>query len=99
MVLPLIKQTIVTLFQRFKILKSIKIAVLRCYGDFAEWDDFAYWWSFIGKGLRQQPAQQAFISLDSDTPSDGVALLRVLLLTRPPCLVSFNLNSKCLLPI
>ena len=21
--------------------------------------DFAYWWSFIGKGLRLQPAQQA----------------------------------------
>jgi hypothetical protein len=29
------------------------------YGDFAEWVDFAYWWSFIGKGLRLQPAQQA----------------------------------------
>ena len=31
----------------------------KSYGDFAEWVDFAYWWSFIGKGLRLQPAQQA----------------------------------------
>ena len=23
----------------------------KSYGDFAEWVDFAYWWSFIGKGL------------------------------------------------
>ena len=22
------------------------------YGDFAEYVDFAYWWSFINKGLR-----------------------------------------------
>ena len=28
-------------------------------GDFAEWVDFAYWWSCIGKGLRLHPAQQA----------------------------------------
>ena len=27
--------------------------------DFAEWVDFAYWWSSIGKGLRLQPVQQA----------------------------------------
>ena len=26
---------------------------------FTEGGDFAYWWSFIGKGLRLQPAQQA----------------------------------------
>ena len=29
------------------------------YGDFAEWMDFAHLWSFIGKGLHLQPAQQA----------------------------------------
>ena len=29
------------------------------YGDIAEWVDFAYWWSCIGKGLRLEPAQQA----------------------------------------
>ena len=23
----------------------------KSYGDFAKWVDFAYWWSFIGKGL------------------------------------------------
>ena len=23
------------------------------------WVDFAHWWSFIGKGLNMQPAQQA----------------------------------------
>ena len=28
-------------------------------GDFADWVDFAYWWSCIGKGLRLQHAQQA----------------------------------------
>ena len=28
-------------------------------GDFVEWIDFALWWSFIGNGLRLQPAQQA----------------------------------------
>ena len=27
--------------------------------NFAEWVDFAYWWSCIWKGLRLQPAQQA----------------------------------------
>ena len=32
------------------------------YGDFAEWVDFACWWSFIGKGLRLQPAQQVVFS-------------------------------------
>jgi hypothetical protein len=26
----------------------------------AEWVDFAHWWSFIGKGLLLQPAQQAY---------------------------------------
>ena len=31
----------------------------KSYDDFAEWVDFAYWWSCIGKGLRLQPAQQA----------------------------------------
>ena len=29
------------------------------YCIFAEWVDFAYWWSCIGKGLCLQPAQQA----------------------------------------
>ena len=29
------------------------------YGDFAELVDFAFWWIYIGKGLRLQPAQQA----------------------------------------
>ena len=24
----------------------------KCYGGFAEWVNFAYWWSFIGKGPR-----------------------------------------------
>ena len=31
----------------------------KSYGDLAEWVDFAHWWSFIGKGLRLQPAQQS----------------------------------------
>ena len=29
------------------------------YGNFAEWKDFSDWWSFIGKGLRLQPAEPA----------------------------------------
>ena len=29
------------------------------YGNFAEWLDFAFWWSCNGKGLCLQPAQQA----------------------------------------
>ena len=36
----------------------------KSYGDFAEWVNFAYLRSFIGKGLRLQPAQQAFQSID-----------------------------------
>ena len=34
----------------------------KSYGDFAECVDFAYWWSCIGKGLRLQPLQQAFLN-------------------------------------
>ena len=30
----------------------------KSYGDFAKYVNFAYWWTFIGKGLRLQPAQQ-----------------------------------------
>ena len=45
----------------------------KSYGDFAEWVDFAYWWSCIGKGLRLQPAQQACFK-----PSQlGVATVRL----------------------
>ena len=36
------------------------------YGYFREGVDFAYWWCFIGKGLRLQPAQQARLSFISD---------------------------------
>ena len=31
----------------------------KSYSDFVKLMDFAYWWSFIGKGLHLQPAQQA----------------------------------------
>ena len=31
----------------------------KSYGHFTEGVDFAYWWSFIGKGLCLQSAQQA----------------------------------------
>ena len=31
----------------------------KSYGHFTKGVDFAYWWSFIGKDLRLQPAQQA----------------------------------------
>ena len=31
----------------------------KSYGKFAEWLDFAYWWSCTGKCLRLQPAKQA----------------------------------------
>ena len=43
-VLTLIKQTLLTFFQRFETLKGIKIALL-------VWVDFAYWCSCISKGL------------------------------------------------
>ena len=47
-------------FRRFQIPKGTQIELLILkFGDFAEWVGFAYWWSFIGKGLRLQPAQQA----------------------------------------
>ena len=42
---------------------SHKIDYVTSYGDFAEWMDFAYWWSCIEEGLRLQPAQQACFSL------------------------------------
>ena len=31
----------------------------KSYGHFIKGVDFSYWWSFIGKGLRLQPAKQA----------------------------------------
>ena len=34
---------------------------------FAERVDFVYWWSFIGKGLHLQPAQQACYDLNGRT--------------------------------
>ena len=34
----------------------------KSYGRFTDGVDLAYWWSFIGKGLRLQTAQQAFLS-------------------------------------
>jgi hypothetical protein len=34
----------------------------KSYGNVAEWVDFVHWWSFIGKGLLLQPAQQACFS-------------------------------------
>ena len=38
----------VTVFRRFSISKDIQIALLvKSYGHFAEWVDFAYWLSFI----------------------------------------------------
>ena len=33
-----------------------KLYWFKSYGDFSERVDFAFWWSFIGKGLRLQPA-------------------------------------------
>ena len=45
-------------------MKGIKLLYwFKSYGDFAEWVDFAYWWSFIGKGLHLQPAQPACLFL------------------------------------
>ena len=37
----------------------------KSYSDFAEWVDFAHWWSFIRKGLCLQPAQQACFYVSS----------------------------------
>ena len=50
----------VTILGDFKYRRASKSHYwLKSYGDFAEWVDFAHWWSFIGKGLRLQPVQQA----------------------------------------
>ena len=65
MVLPVIKQTILTLTLTFRDSKSWRASKslywFKSYSDFAEWVDFAYWWSCIGKGLP--------CSLRSSTPS------------------------------
>ena len=34
----------------------------RSNGNFTEGVDMAYWWSCIGKGLRLQTAQQAYLN-------------------------------------
>ena len=45
----------------------------KSYGDFAERVDFAQWWSFIGKGLRLQSAQQAcFPGLPDFSPDTDI---------------------------
>ena len=44
-----------------------KIYWFKSYGDFAEWVDFAYWWSCIRKGLRMQPAQLAYFCANKCT--------------------------------
>ena len=57
-----IKQTILTFFQRFKKKPwraSKSLYWFNSYNAFVEWVNSAYWWSCIGKGLRLQPAQQA----------------------------------------
>ena len=54
MVLPVIKETMLNRFRTFKMFKDIKIAPVQWYkshGIFAEWVDFVYWLSCIGKGL------------------------------------------------
>ena len=57
-VLPVIKQTILTFFRDSKSWRASKsLYWFKSYGIFAEWVDFAYWWSCIRKGLCLQPAQ------------------------------------------
>ena len=47
-------------FRRFKSQIALKLKYwFKRYVDFAEWVDFAYLCSCIGKGLHLQPAQQA----------------------------------------
>ena len=53
------------LFRHCKSTRAPKLLYwFKSYGAFAEWVDFAYWLSFIGKGVHLQPAQQAFFSKD-----------------------------------
>ena len=47
MLLPVIKQTTLSFLSR----SSKLLYWFKRYGDFAEWVDFAYWWSCIWKGL------------------------------------------------
>ena len=43
-----------------------RITGYKIYGNFEERVDFAYWWSFIGKGLCLQPAQEGYFILPPD---------------------------------
>ena len=48
----------------------------KSYGNFAEWVDFAHWWSFIGKGLLLQPAQQAVFPAYKGWTQDQLSIRR-----------------------
>ena len=51
-VLPVIKKIYIEIFPEILNLEGNKsLYWFKSYGDFAEWVDFAYWWSCIGKGL------------------------------------------------
>ena len=56
MVLSVIKWTMLPFLGDSKSQRASKSHYwFKSYGEFAEWVNFAYWWSFIGKGV---PAQQ-----------------------------------------
>ena len=60
---PIHKKDSVTQVIEFKISNNIKLHHwLKIYGLFAKWVEFAFWWSYIGKSLSLQPAQQAFVN-------------------------------------
>ena len=54
------KTNYIDIFRDSKSLRDSKLLYcFKSYDGFAEWVDFAYWWSFTGKGLRLQPVQKA----------------------------------------
>ena len=55
------------------------------YGDFAEWVDFAYWWSFIGEGSAINGATPSSLTRTRQgSPIDNRPLLTPLLGKIPP---------------
>ena len=60
MVLPVKSNQCYTGLGLFKSQRTYKyLHWLKSYGYYAEWVDFAYWWSCIRKDLRVQLVQQA----------------------------------------
>ena len=66
--IKIFSQTILQLQRAFQITKDIKIESL-AWQVLPVWWDIAFWWGFIGMGLRLQPVQRAcFFHILSNSP-------------------------------